>query len=113
MSIIRPVASRALDGPAIGKHEVEAAILRLDALARPDADRLAGIGLGALEAHHGGDVERARATPKVEFTRKRAMVRPARLGSPWNTSLIAITGSPRLSKRLRTALLGAPGTQSR
>ena len=41
------------------------------------------------------------------------MVVAARLGSPWKTSLMAVTGSPRLSKRLRTLFCAFSGTQSR
>src|SRR5882757_6656059 len=53
------------------------------------------------------------ATPRVEFTRKRAIVVAARLGSPWKTSLMAVTGSPRLSSRLRTLFCAGSGTPSR
>src|SRR6266446_6492969 len=41
------------------QHEVEAAVLRLNAFGRPHADGLAGIFLGALHAEHGGDIEQA------------------------------------------------------
>ncbi len=85
------------------QHDVEAAILRLDAC--PHADTvLPKSSLVRSRPKLFATSKRPPATPIVELTRKRAMVVAARLGSPWKTSLMAVTGSPRLSRTLRAGL---------